>query len=194
MRNELTETEKVARELSGIENTSFIPMGSDSDLDKMIEDRKREKYNDKIEALDARIKEHTSKLQDYANEYASSLEGGMEIMPVNAGILVQPYNENPFQKVRIDKKSGIIIDAGGFTLERKNSDTGEDELPENYIRVGVVVEAGPTCKWVKKGDTIMWNKPTEMPIPFYSFGFCLVNEVHVLAVINDNLTARFKSE
>ena len=38
----------------------------------------------------------------------------VEIMPINTGILVQPYNENPFQKVKIDERTGLIIDTGGL--------------------------------------------------------------------------------
>ena len=58
---------------------------------------------------------------------------------------------------------------------------------EQYIKVGIVIEAGPECKWIKNGDTVMWPLPAEIVIPFYNFGFRLVPEHRMLCVINDDL-------
>ena len=68
------------------------------------------------------------------------------------------------------------------------------EEAEQYIITGVVVATGPECKWLKDGDTIMWTKPSEVNIPFYNFGFRLVNETRALCVINDDLNERFKRQ
>lgn len=192
MRMNLSQPEQLAREISGLEgaNTTFFN-ADDRTLDEMIESRNRNKFNDKVEEINKAFDEHSKKLQEYADEYAAKLNG-VEIMPINAGVLVQPYAENPFQKVKVTD-SGIIYDLGGKRPEYKNNDTGEMEEAEDYIHVGVVVEAGPSCKWLKRGDTIMWNKPSEMPIPFYSMGLMLVNEQHVMCVINDDLTERFEN-
>lgn len=190
MRMNLSQPEQLARAISGLEgNTTFFNPDVKT-LDEMVEDRNRNMWNDKVEEMNKAFDEHSKKLQDYADEYAAKLNG-VEIMPVNAGILVQPYDENPFQKVKVTD-SGIIYDLGGKRPEYKNTDTGEFEEAEQYIKVGVVVEAGPLCRWIRQGDTIMWNKSGEVPIPFYSMGLHLVNEQHVMCVINDDLTKRFE--
>ena len=188
--NGLSQSEQIAREVSGIENSDFF-LPDEHNLDKLIDNNNREKWNERIDEINNKFNEHSSKLQDYADEYAAKLDG-VEIMPINAGVLIQPYNENPFQKVKIDEKTGLIIDTGGLIPKYKNNDNGQWEEAEQFIKVGVVVEAGPMAKWLQAGDTVMWNKVAEVPIPFYSMGLVLVNEQHIMCVINDNLTKRFK--
>lgn len=186
----LSEKEKIARTVTGIDSDATFFNVDDRTLDKMIDDNKRSRFNDKIEEMNRKLDEHSSKLQEYADEYAKKLDGGMEIMPISRGLLVQPYAENPFQKVKVTD-SGIIYDLGGMTPEYKNNDNGEYEEAEQYILVGVVVESGPECKWCKKGDTVMWNKPSMIPVPFYSMGLVHVREESVICVINNGLKDRF---
>lgn len=188
--NGLSQSEQIAREVSGIENSNFF-LPDEHNLDKIIDNNNREKWNEQVENINKKFEEHASKLQDYADEYAAKLDG-VEIMPINTGILVQPYNENPFQKVKIDERTGLIIDTGGMIPKYKNNENGQWEEAEQFIKVGVVVEAGPDVKWIQRGDTIMWNKVGEVPIPFYSMGLVLVREQHVMCVINDKLTERFE--
>ena len=162
--NGLSQSEQIAREVSGIENSDFF-LPDEHNLDKLIDNNNREKWNERIDEINNKFNEHSSKLQDYADEYAAKLDG-VEIMPINAGVLIQPYNENPFQKVKIDEKTGLIIDTGGLIPKYKNNDNGQWEEAEQFIKVGVVVEAGPMAKWLQAGDTVMWNKVAEVPIPF----------------------------
>lgn len=188
--NGLSPMEQIAREVSNIDTAEFM-INDEHSLDNIIENRNREKWNDKIDEMNKKFDEHAAKLQEYADEYAAKLDG-VEIMPINTGILVQPYNENPFQKVKIDERTGLIIDTGGLIPKYKNNENGQWEEAEQFIKVGVVVEAGPDVKWIQRGDTIMWNKVGEVPIPFYSMGLVLVREQHVMCVINDKLTERFE--
>ena len=194
MRNnfELTENEKLARQISGLEGADYFAMGSDYDLDKMIDNHHREKWNDSIQEIEDKCNGHGERLQQVADEYAKKLDK-VQIMPIGNYVIVKPYNENPFQKVEVSK-SGLIVSTGGLIPEYKNSDSGEMEEAEQYIITGVVVATGPECKWLKDGDTIMWTKPSEVNIPFYNFGFRLVNETRALCVINDDLNERFKRQ
>lgn len=189
-RNELSNNEKIAREVSKIDsNAIFVNMDNKS-LDKMIDTQKREKWNESVNQIESKFADHENKLQEAADEYAKKLNG-VQIMPIGNYVIVRPFKENPFQKVQIDEKSGLILSTGGLIPEYKSNETGEYEEAEQVIKVGVVIEAGPECKWLKSGDTIMWTTMSEMVIPFYNFGFKLVNETRALCVINDDLTERF---
>lgn len=189
MRTELSEKEKIARAISGIDTDAVYKTFDDQSLDKMIDDNKRAKWNEGVDAIEKKFSEHENKLQEAADEYAKNLNG-VQIMPIGNYVIVHPFTENPFQKVQVSK-SGIILDTGGMVPEYKSNDSGEYEEAEQVIKVGVVVQAGPDCKWIKNGDTIMWAVMSEVVIPFYNFGFRLVNETRAIAVINDDLDKRF---
>jgi hypothetical protein len=193
MRNELSNNEKIARAISGIDSdATFIPMDTKS-LDQMIEDDKRAKWNESVDKIEKKFSEHENKLQEAADEYAKNLNG-VQIMPIGNYVIVRPFTENPFQKVQIDKKTGLILSTGGLIPEYKRNDSGEFEEAEQMIKVGIVIQVGPDCKWLKNGDTIMWAKQSEVVVPFYNFGFKLVNETRAICVINDDLNERFNLE
>jgi hypothetical protein len=105
--------------------------------------------------------------------------------------LLKPFEENPFQRIVRDSKSGLILDLGGQHPEYKNTDNGQIEEEESFIKVGVVQEVGPECKYCIPGDTIMYTKNQEVPVPFYKQGLVLVNEMRIIVVINEGLTKRF---
>lgn len=188
---ELTVSEEMARVLNPVDSgAQYFAMGSDMDLDKMIENRHRERWNDSVKEMEDKFTSHAQAIQEAADKFAEDLNG-VQIMPIANYVIVHPFNENPFQKVQVSS-SGIILSTGGLVPEYKSNESGEFEEAEQYIKVGVVVEAGPDCKWLREGDTIMWAKPAEVVIPFYNFGFKLVNETRAICVINDNLQERFK--
>ncbi len=190
MRNELSQPEKLARAISGLESDAiFVPV-SEKTLDEQIENNKREKWNEGVQKIQDKFADHENRLQEAADEYAKNLNG-VQIMPIGNYVIVRPFKENPFQKVRVDKNSGLIISTGGLTPEYKSTDSGEIVEAEQMIKVGVVIEAGPECKWLRSGDTIMWAVVSEVVVPFYDFGFKLVNETRAICVINDDLNERF---
>jgi hypothetical protein len=189
MRTELSETEKLAREISPVDSGALYFGVNDKTLDEQIDNYHREKWNDSVQKIEDKFANHEQKLQEVADEYAKKLEG-VQIAPIGNYVIVRPFKENPFQKVQVSS-SGLIISTGGMAPEIKRNDSGEYEEAENPIRVGVVIEAGPECKWLKSGDTIMWTVMSEVCIPFYNFGFKLVNETRALCVINDDLNERF---
>jgi len=193
MREKLSEKERIARMVSGVDTDSTFMGVDDRSLDKMIDNAERQKWNDSVKEIEDKFKDHENALQEAADNYAKNLNG-VQIYPIANYVIVRPFKENPFQKVKIDEKSGLILSTGGLVPEYKRNDSGEYEEAEQVIKTGVVIQAGPECKWLKDGDTIMWAVMSEVVIPFYNFGFRLVNENRAICVINDDLEERFKSK
>ena len=193
MRERLSEKEKIARVITGVDTDSTFMGVDDRSLDKMIDNAERQKWNDSVKEIEDKFKDHENALQEAADEYAKKLDG-VQIYPIANYVIVRPFKENPFQKVKIDEKTGLILSTGGLIPEYKRNDSGEYEEAEQVIKTGVVIQAGPECKWIKDGDTIMWAVMSEVVIPFYNFGFRLVNENRAICVINDDLEERFKKQ
>lgn len=193
MREKLSEKERIARMVSGVDTDSTFMGVDDRSLDKMIDNAERQKWNDSVKEIEDKFKDHENALQEAADEYAKKLDG-VQIYPIANYVIVRPFKENPFQKVKIDEKTGLILSTGGLIPEYKRNDSGEYEEAEQVIKTGVVIQAGPECKWLKDGDTIMWSVMSEVVIPFYNFGFRLVNENRAICVINDDLEERFKNK
>jgi hypothetical protein len=193
MREKLSEKERIARMVSGVDTDSTFMGVDDRSLDKMIDNAERQKWNDSVKEIEDKFKDHENALQEAADEYAKKLDG-VQIYPIANYVIVRPFKENPFQKVKIDEKTGLILSTGGLIPEYKRNDSGEYEEAEQVIKTGVVIQAGPECKWLKDGDTIMWSVMSEVVIPFYNFGFRLVNENRAICVINDDLEERFKKK
>ena len=193
MRERLSEKEQIARMVTGVDTDSTFMGVDDRSLDKMIDNAERQKWNDSVKEIEDKFKDHENALQEAADEYAKKLDG-VQIYPIANYVIVRPFKENPFQKVKIDEKTGIILSTGGLIPEYKRNDSGEFEEAEQVIKTGVVIQAGPECKWLKDGDTIMWAVMSEVVIPFYNFGFRLVNENRAICVINDDLEERFKKQ
>ena len=193
MRERLGEKEKIARVVTGVDTDSTFMGVDDRSLDKMIDNAERQKWNDSVKEIEDKFKDHENALQEAADEYAKKLDG-VQIYPIANYVIVRPFKENPFQKVKIDEKTGLILSTGGLIPEYKRNDSGEFEEAEQVIKTGVVIQAGPECKWLKDGDTIMWAVMSEVVIPFYNFGFRLVNENRAICVINDDLEERFKKQ
>ena len=193
MRERLSEKEQIARMVTGVDTDSTFMGVDDRSLDKMIDNAERQKWNDSVKEIEDKFKDHENALQEAADEYAKKLDG-VQIYPIANYVIVRPFKENPFQKVKIDEKTGIILSTGGLIPEYKRNDSGEFEEAEQVIKTGVVIQAGPECKWLKDGDTIMWAVMSEVVVPFYNFGFRLVNENRAICVINDDLEERFKKK
>ena len=114
-------------------------------------------------------------------------------MPIGNNVLIKPFNENPFQKIQVSD-SGLILDLGGQAPTYKSNETGQYEEEEQFIHVGTVLESGTDCKFVQEGDTVMWTKTSEIPVPFFKQGLVLVNENRIIVVINEGLKARFENK
>lgn len=187
-----TDAMKVYEKVAGVESAGreMFNMSASRDLDNMVEDNAKAKFNEKVDEYVAKLDEHEKLLQEYTESLASDLNK-LEIKPLYEGVLIKPLAQNPFQKI---KREGLIItDTGGLTPEYKSRETGEWEEEESFIHYGVVQEVGPTCKYLKEGDVVMWRKPSETPVPFYKQGLVLVNEHSIMITVNVGLAERFKN-
>lgn len=114
----------------------------------------------------------------------------MEIVPNGEYLLVQPYEDNPYQTLEINQ-SGLVIPNwdGSF----KNPDTGEQDKEQSFIKVANVIEVGPKVKYVQAGDDIYYTRASELPVPFFHKGFAIVPETRVMVIINENVKERMEA-
>lgn len=184
----LSENEKIAMRVAG-ESTSRIMTLDGRTAEDIITERNTKKANEEIDKMNDKIEEHFTNLKAFADKI-NDKQDTFEIMPIGNYVLCKQFDINPFQRI-VRSSSGLIIDCGGLAPEYKNTDNGETEEEEQFIKVGVIQEVGPECKWCKPDDTIFYTKPSAVPVPFYKQGLQLVCENRVLAVVNEGLTERF---
>lgn len=179
-----TEKEKIARAVSD----GQLFYADRNSVDDMVADQAKSKFNDQVEQYVKKLDDHAELLKQYQESLCSDLNK-LEIKAIGAGLLIKPFDENPFQMI---KREGLIItDLGGQKPVYKSHETGEFEEEEQFIHVGTVVDSGPACKWIEEGDIVMWRKVSETPVPFYKQGLVLVNEQSIMTAVNEGLTARF---
>ena len=157
-------------------------------IEELAEENNKAKFNSQVENYVDKLEKHSQLLEEYKKKFIDEMEG-IEIKPVFEGILIKPFEINPFQQVRAI--NGIYFDTGGLAPEYKSHEDGEIHEEEAYVKVGVVMEVGPDVKYIQNGDVVMWRKPSQLPIPFYKQGFVLVGEHAIVSVVNDGLTDRF---
>ena len=188
----LSENEKLALRMAG-DSTSRIMTLDGRTSDDIIEERNVKNFNKQVDNYVEQLNEHSKNLEDYSKKIAENIEE-IEIMPIGNYVLVKQFDENPFQRIVKDSKSGLILDLGGQKPQYKNTDNGEIEEEEQFIKVGVIQEVGPECKWCEPTDTVFYTKNSAVPVPFYKQGLILVNETRILSVVNEGLTNRFKKK
>ena len=188
----LSENEKLALRMAG-DSTSRIMTLDGRTADDIIEERNVKNFNKQVDTYVEQLNEHAKNLEDYSKKIAENIEE-IEIMPIGNYVLVKQFDENPFQRIVKDSKSGLILDLGGQKPQYKNTDNGEIEEEEQFIKVGVIQEVGPECKWCEPTDTVFYTKNSAVPVPFYKQGLILVNETRILSVVNEGLTNRFKKK
>lgn len=111
----------------------------------------------------------------------------MEMMPIGKGILVLPYDENPYQDGKTSE--GFKTTDGEFI----NEDSGEkDKMSKTFI-CGKIVEVGQDCVVAREGDDVIYHINTTRPLPFMGMGLYLINEASVLTLIGENLKDRVKT-
>lgn len=184
----LSENEKLAMNIAG-ESTSRIMTLDGTTADDVIRERNVKNFNNQVDQYVEKLNQHATNLEESAKKLADKIEE-IEIMPIGNYLLVKEFNENPFQRI-VRSDSGIILDLGGQKPQYKNTDNGQIEEEENIIKVGVIQEVGPECKYCIAGDTIFYTKMSAVPVPFYKQGLQLVNETRVLSVVNEGLSKRF---
>lgn len=190
-RNELNSSEKASRKIIGADTEAKFTV-NDQTADDILKAEKVAKFNEQVEAMEDKLNEHMSAIEEQATALAADLQG-VDIMPMYAYALIKPFEHNPFQKVSI-AKSGIFTDTGGLTPEYKSEEDGTIHEEEELIKVGMVVETGHKCEFLKEGDIVFYNAmASAIQVPFYRLGLVAVNEQRIIAVVNDDLTARKKA-
>lgn len=188
LRTELSSNEKLALATTGMEGTGkhFIINGESAD--KSLQRDKAIAFNTKVDEFNDKFEKHNKALEEYAQNLSEDMNG-LEIMPMFGYVLIKPFDQNPFQKVKVSK-SGIITDLGGYTPTYKSQETGEIEEEQLFIKVGTVIETGHKCEFLKPGDVVFYTIASECMVPFYKLGFVVVSENRILAVVNEKLTER----
>ena len=184
----LTDNEKLALRMAG-DTTSRIMTMDGKTADDVIHERAVTKHNEMVDEYQAQLDERYKKIDNIAKEIADNVEA-IEIMPIGNYLLARQLEENPFQ--RIVKQGNIITDIGGAPIQFKNTDNGEIEEEEQFIKVLVVQEVGPDCRYIQPGDVIFTTKPSLVPVPFYKQKLQYLCETRVMAVVNEGLKERFK--
>ena len=179
-----TEKEKIVRAVSD----GQLFYANKNSVDNMIEEQAKAKFNDQVEEYMKKLDDHAELLKQYQESLCEDLNK-LEIKAIGAGLLIKPFEENPFQAIK--REGAIITDLGGMKPTYKSRETGEWEEEEQFIHVGTVIDNGPACKWIREGDIVMWRKPSETPVPFYKQGLVLVNEQSIMITVNEGLSARF---
>ena len=183
-----TKNLELNKTVNGIEGDgSTFVMNSDS-LEDIAKQETITKYNDKVNEYVDKFNKHAAILEEYRKEINKDLDK-LEIKPLYEGILIKPYAENPFQQIK--KEGAIIVDLGGQKPIYKSHEDGEYHEEKQFVIVGLVVEVGPTTRYIKEGDVVMWRQPSETPVPFFKQGLILVNEHSILTTINQGLEERF---
>lgn len=187
----LTDKEKFAHMIMGNDADYTRFSMNEDNIEKMIEDDKKARFNDQV----AKHEEELEKQKQAIEEYQKDLQDNIvkaEIKPLFNRILVKPFVYNPFQRIQIE--NGIITDIGGMNPNTEfNNQTGQWEEREQNIVVGIVVEAGPECKYLKEGDTVFYMRNMPTPVPFFKQGLWTIKEDNIIAVVNEGLEDRFNA-
>ena len=193
VRLELTENEKIAQSIVGLESEGIrMNMADNQSIEEMIDHEKAVKFNDQVDKYIEKFDKHANILKEYAESFNENMNS-IEIKPMFARILVKPFEQNPFQKIK-RSDSGIIIDIGGMAPTYKSSDTGEWEEEKQFIVTGTVVDCGPDVKYLNQGDVVFYRVDTSVPVPFFKQGLVSLAENQIIAVVNEGLTDRFNEK
>lgn len=154
MRTELNGNEKLAQVVNGMESTGTPIVVNGRRADEILATEKKEKFNTQVDEYADKFEKHNKALQDYASELSKDMNN-LEILPMGGYALIKPFDNNPFQRVKVE--NGIITDLGGFTPTYKSQEDGQIHEEEQYIRVGTVIETGWKCEFLKPGDVVFYT-------------------------------------
>ena len=108
-------------------------------------------------------------------------EGDFDIIPCNVGVIVKPYDSNPYRTIE-RTESGLIIGIQS-SQEYKSNDSGEMEKNDEYVTCAKVIAVGPFCKNVQAGEDVFIIKHILKPVPFRKNNLWEVDEQNILCRI-----------
>jgi hypothetical protein len=190
-RNELNSNEKMSRTVIGADTEAKFTVNNQT-ADDLIKAEKAAKFNEQVDLMTEKLNAHMDSITKQAEELAMDLQG-VDIMPMYAYALIKPFPHNPFQRIETSE-SGLITNTGGLAAEYKSEEDGRMYEEQELIKVGMVVETGHKCEFLKQGDLVFYNAmASAVDVPFYRLGLVAVNEQRIIAVVNDDLTDRKKA-
>lgn len=104
-------------------------------------------------------------------------ENDVTLIPGMDGVLVKPYEQNPYRWVE-RTSSGLIL---GMESDKKykSNETGEMEENDEYIVCGKVIAIGPETQHVKVGEDVYFPKHIAVVLPFRRMGYYIINERNI---------------
>lgn len=187
MRTELNGKEKLAQVVNGMESTGTPIVVNGKSADIILAEEKKGRFNTQVDEYVDKFEKHNKALESYAEELSKDING-LEILPMGSYALIKPFENNPFQRVKVE--SGIITDLGGYTPTYKSHEDGQIHEEEQFIHVGTVIDTGWKCEFLKAGDVVFYTTASEAMVPFFKQGFVVVAESRIMAVVNEKLTER----
>lgn len=191
VRIEMTENEKRALDYANSPESKIFHM-NEASIDDLIKKEKATKFNNQLEQYSMQLEANHKEFENSKESLQYDINKA-EIKPMFTRILVKPFKQNPFQKM-IVSDSGIILDAGGYNPHtEKNPVSGKYEEQKEFIITGCVIEVGPEVKYLSEGDVVFYRVDTAVPVPFLKQGLYSLAENQIIAVVNEGLEKRFKS-
>lgn len=180
-----SEKERIAQMTVGIETEASTFAMNEKEAAEALHRERVSKFNQDVDDLQKRFQKHLDEIREASEAIASDMEH-IEIMPLGSYALITPFKANPFQKIRTE--SGLII--GGVVPEYKSEESGQTESERQYVKVGMVTETGPDCRFLCEGDIVFYNSPSAVQVPFFRFGFEIVAEQRIISAVGEGLTER----
>lgn len=109
-----------------------------------------------------------------------------EIMPLYSMVMVELYEENPYEK--LETESGLKLTNGAFD----NPDTGNRDMKERGMYCGHIIEVGPDCKYAKPGDDCLLPLNCVRPVTFRGNIYFVIAEQNLITLMADDLSERLK--
>jgi hypothetical protein len=104
----------------------------------------------------------------------------LEIVPGRCTVLVQLYENNPYEQKEID---GFKLTNGEFD----SPDSGNREKKEQICHAGQIVEVGPECKYSKENMDVMFDIRASRPICVKGDYYFQVAEANIIAWVGEDI-------
>lgn len=114
------------------------------------------------------------------------METKKEIYPLYSMVLVELYEENPYEK--LETETGLKLTQGAFD----NPDTGNRDKKEFNSIAAHIIEVGPDCKYAHAGDDCFIDFRATRPVCFKGNYYFITAEQNIVALLGDDLSERFK--
>lgn len=173
---------------NNLENKFYMNDGKSCDIilpeNEFLNELRENKQKENLEKL---ANEELRKIKEKQEEINNKIER-LQVVPLFTNVMILPYGENPY--VNAISKGGVLLANTGGSFD--NPDTGQKDTLKQAFTCGKVIEVGPDCKYVKRGDDIFYATNGARPVPFMNQGFWMIGEQNIMVAINEDMKERFK--